>query len=88
VILSSSSVGLTALVLSGLSISSPVAAVTKNVVSNQSHWLAKIMLTMDRAMMGAVLGMLASYMGMSKVIEKSVDDKQKAELIILRNKIA
>jgi RNA polymerase sigma factor (sigma-70 family) len=90
VILTTTPVGLTALVLSGLSISSPVAAavVTKSIVSSQSHWLAKILFTLGGAMLGAVLGMLASYMGMNKVIEKSKDEKQKAELTTLRNRTA
>jgi RNA polymerase sigma factor (sigma-70 family) len=90
VILTTTPVGLTALVLSGLSISTPVAAavVTKSIVSSQSHWLAKIVLTLGGAMLGAVLGMLASYMGMNKVIEKSKDEKQKTELTTLRNRTA
>jgi len=90
VILSTSPIGLTALVLSGLSVSSPVAAavMTKSVVSSQSHWLAKILLTAGGAMLGAMLGMVASYIGMSKVIEKSVNETQKAKLIALRNKTA
>ncbi len=90
VILSTSPLGLTALVLSGLSVSSPVAAavVTKSIVSSQSHWLAKIVFTLGGALLGAVLGMLASYMGMSKVITKSVDENQKEQLITLRNKTA
>ncbi|TWX56247.1 RNA polymerase sigma factor [Colwellia hornerae] len=90
IILSTSPLGLTALVLSGLSVSSPVAAavVTKSIVSSQSHWFAKILFTLGGAMLGAVLGMVASYIGMSKVIEKSVDEKQKQQLVILRNKTA
>jgi len=90
VILSTSPIGLTALVLSGLSVSSPVAAavVTKSVVSSQSHWLAKILMTVGGAMLGAMLGMVASYIGMSKVIEKSVNETQKSQLIALRNKTA
>jgi len=90
VILSTSPIGLTALVLSGLSVSSPVAAavVTKSVVSSQSHWLAKILLTAGGAMLGAMLGMVASYIGMSKVIENSVNETQKVKLITLRNKTA
>jgi len=90
VILSTSPVGLTALVVSGLSVSSPVAAavMTKSVVSSQSHWLIKALLTVSGAMLGAVLGMVASYIGMSQVINKSKNDKQKARLVTLRNKTA
>jgi RNA polymerase sigma factor (sigma-70 family) len=90
VILSTSPFGLTALVLSGLSVSSPVAAavITKSVVSSNSHWLTKILLTFGGAMLGAILGMLASYIGMSKVIERSVTEKQKTQLITLRNRTA
>ncbi len=39
-------------------------------------------------MLGAVLGILGSYIGMSKVIEKSVNENQKKQLISLRNKTA
>jgi len=90
VILSTSPLGLTAIFVSGLSVSSPVAAavVTKSVVSSQSHWLAKILLTTGGAMLGAMLGMVASYIGMSKVIERSVSEKQRAKLVLLRNKTA
>jgi RNA polymerase sigma factor (sigma-70 family) len=90
VILSTSPLGLTAIFISGLSVSSPVAAavVTKSVVSSQSHWLVKILLTTGGAMLGAMLGMVASYIGMSKVIEKSVNEKQRAKLVTLRNKTA
>jgi len=90
VILSTSPVGLTALVLSGLSFSSPVAAavVTKSVVSSQTHWLVKILLTTGGAMLGALLGMVASYIGMSKVIENSVNEEIKTQLRVLRNKTA
>jgi RNA polymerase sigma factor (sigma-70 family) len=90
VILSTSPLGFTALVLSGLSVSSPVAAavVTKSIVSSQSHWLVKVLLALGGAMIGALLGMVASYIGMSKVIEKMVDEKQKAQLKVLRNKTA
>jgi len=90
VILSTSPFGLTALVLSGLSVSTPVAAAvaTKSMVSSQSHWLVKILLTLGGAMLGAVLGILGSYIGMSKVIEKSVNENQKKQLISLRNKTA
>jgi RNA polymerase sigma factor (sigma-70 family) len=90
VILSTSPLGISALVLSGLSVSSPVAAavITKSVVSSQSHWLAKVLLTLGGAMMGAVLGMVASYIGMSRVIDRSVDEQQKVKLISLRNSTA
>jgi RNA polymerase sigma factor (sigma-70 family) len=90
VILSTSPLGLATLVLSGLSVSSPVAAavVTKSIVSSQGHWLVKILLALGGAMLGALLGMVASYIGMSKVIEKLVDEKQKAQLKVLRNKTA
>jgi RNA polymerase sigma factor (sigma-70 family) len=90
VILSTSPLGLATLVLSGLSVSSPVAAavVTKSMVSSQGHWLVKILLALGGAMLGALLGMVASYIGMSKVIEKLVDEKQKAQLKVLRNKTA
>jgi len=90
VILSTSPLGLAALFVSGLSVSSPVAAavVTKSVVSSQSHWLAKIFLTIGGAMLGAILGMLASYIGMSKVIERAATEKQRAKLVTLRNKTA
>lgn len=90
IILSTSPFGLTALVLSGLSVSTPVAAAvaTKSIVSSQSHWLVKILLTLGGAMLGAVLGILGSYIGMSKVIEKSVNENQKKQLISLRNKTA
>jgi len=90
IILSTSPLGLTALFVSGLSISSPVAAavVTKSIVSSQTHWLAKALLTAGGAMLGAILGMVASYIGMSKVIEKSVNEKQRAKLVILRNNTA
>ncbi|WP_220460127.1 MULTISPECIES: RNA polymerase sigma factor [unclassified Colwellia] len=90
VILSTSPLSLATLVLSGLSVSSPVAAavVTKSIVSSQGHWLVKILLALGGAMLGALLGMVASYIGMSKVIEKLVDEKQKAQLKVLRNKTA
>ncbi|MEH6383698.1 MAG: RNA polymerase sigma factor [Colwellia sp.] len=90
VILSTSPLGLATLVLSGLSVSSPVAAavVTKSMVSSQGYWLVKILLALGGAMLGALLGMVASYIGMSKVIEKLVDEKQKAQLKVLRNKTA
>jgi RNA polymerase sigma factor (sigma-70 family) len=90
VILSTSPLGLATLVLSGLSVSSPVAAavVTKSMVSSQGHWLVKILLALGGAMLGVLLGMVASYIGMSKVIEKLVDEKQKAQLKVLRNKTA
>jgi len=82
IILSTSPFGLTALVLSGLSVSTPVAAAvaTKSIVSSQSHWLVKIILTLGGAMLGAVLGILGSYIGMSKVIEKSVNEIKKSSL--------
>lgn len=90
IILSTCPLGLTTLVLSGLSMSSPVAAavVTKSVVSSQSHWFVKIFLTISGAMLGAVLGMLASYIGISKVIEKSADERQRTQLKTLRNRTA
>ena len=90
VILSTSPLGLTALFVSGLSVSSPVAAalVTKTVVSSQSHWLFKALLTVSGAMFGAVLGMVASYIGMSQVIDRSKNEKQKDQLVTLRNKTA
>jgi membrane protein DedA with SNARE-associated domain len=90
VILSTSPLGLATLVLSGLSVSSPVAAavVTKSMISSQGHWLVKTLLALGGAMLGALLGMVASYIGMSKVIEKLVDEKQKAQLKVLRNKTA
>jgi RNA polymerase sigma factor (sigma-70 family) len=90
VILSTSPLGLTALFVSGLSVSSPVAAaiVTKSVVGSQSHWLVKALLTASGAMIGAFLGLLASYIGMSQVINKSKNEQQKSLLVSLRNKTA
>jgi RNA polymerase sigma factor (sigma-70 family) len=90
VILSTSPLGISALVLSGLSVSFPVAAavVTQSVVSSQSHWLAKVLLTFGGAMMGTVLGIVASYIGMSRVIGRSIDEQQKVKLISLRNSTA
>jgi RNA polymerase sigma factor (sigma-70 family) len=90
VILSTSPVGLTAIILSALSVSSPVAAAVmiKAVVNSQSHWFIKVLLTLGGAMMGAILGMVASYIGMSKVIEKTVNSEQKKQLVVLRNRTA